>query len=418
MTEVVTAPNLLCPSSFGEEVDDSNDTTKSNNHDWLSFSQNTDIGKLAEELLKRERLVDWATSVLAKGLAVVAHRRRCGDHPNSTTVVPNKPARIPLDEVVDVIDFRHHADSSSVTTASETTIEHLPENIRRLLREFVSVIASTHKMHAYHNFANACQTLMCTAESLSIARRQSGVSPLAALALLFASLIPYVNHPGGDLTNVQISQDQVWLGQHYQMTAVLQQNALDVTWHIFMDAQFDEMRQYMFHSSIQNDEFALFRQVVVNAVMATDDGDNAKARQEREARWKESAVTDSNMRQTVLLEYLLQLSQATPALQDGRTYLRETQLRFDETVLAHQQGRLGGDNYEEYEDEENHHHHHPSTYWYQRELDYLDNMVVPLVRRLREAKVLPHADTVYRNVRRNRCEWKNCGGTYPLSYSE
>ena len=146
MTEVVVAPSpiLSGPSSSSEDHDDIATSTSKNNNDWLSFSQNTDIGKLAKELLKRERLVDWATTVLAEGLVeVVIHRRH---NANQTMVVPINPpkaVRIPLDEVVGVIDFGNHKEDVSVTMAHETNIEQirLPERIQHLLRDFVSVVS-------------------------------------------------------------------------------------------------------------------------------------------------------------------------------------------------------------------------------------------------------------------------------------
>ena len=106
---------------------------------------NADIGKLAQELWKRERLVDCATLWLSDGLVrVVAHRPPWNDggsrHSNHKNVTP---ARVPWDEVVDVIDF---ADDESVVKTHEHMEQRmsavkLPEHVGRLLREYVSVVS-------------------------------------------------------------------------------------------------------------------------------------------------------------------------------------------------------------------------------------------------------------------------------------
>lgn len=259
-------------------------------------------------------------------------------------------------------------------------------------------IASTHKTHAFHNFATTCHVLMCTADVLTTVVDR--IHPSAALALLFATLVPNVDHPGG-VDNAALCEEQVWLAQHYRATAVTPQNALDVTWHIFADAQFDDLRAYLFQTQ---HELACFRQVVINTVLVTaqEDGIN-KDQQDRMTRWKQAMeqVGDddetSNLQQTVIVESFLQLGQAAYVLQDGGTYLRECQLRFDECVGAYEVGRTVV---------------HPASTWYARELAYLDTTVLPLVRQLREARLLgDNADAIYRNVRRTRCEWKNHGGT-------
>lgn len=131
---------------------------------WCSQTGDSqDIGKLAEELIKRERLVDWATSVLAEGVKrVLAHRPLTewdktanrstkswmtmmsnNNKQSSKTVV-----RIPLDDIVDVIDFKgNSSNADSSATWNRENIEQrmsmiqLPEDIQHLLRELVSVVS-------------------------------------------------------------------------------------------------------------------------------------------------------------------------------------------------------------------------------------------------------------------------------------
>lgn len=160
---------------------------------------------------------------------------------------------------------------------------------------------------------------------------------------LFATLEPNVDHPGG-VDNAALCDEQVWMAQHYRETAVAQQNALDVACHVFADVHFDGLRRFIFHSA---EELACFRGVIVNAVMATADivESNTKAQQDRAARWMEATEnpntpTAAHLQQIVTLEYLLQFGQTTYVMQDGRTYMRESQLRFDECVVAYQQGHI------------------------------------------------------------------------------
>ena len=99
-------------------------------------------GELAEDLLKRERQCEWVTELIRDSVRdIVAQRAtRKGKISKSNDSLPNHRAknRVPLDEVVDVITIPTFDAKNSEAEAYDVKI---PENVSRLLREYVSIVS-------------------------------------------------------------------------------------------------------------------------------------------------------------------------------------------------------------------------------------------------------------------------------------
>lgn len=120
-------------------------------------------------------------------------------------------------------------------------------------------------------------------------------------------------------------------------------------------------------------ELQRFRQLVVNAVIATDIFD-PQLKAMRENRWavafSESAHADDMQvfrnRATIVLEYIVQASDVCHTMQHFTIYLKWNKALFTEMYSAFKTGRADKD---------------PSEGWYRGELWFYDNYVIPLAKK-------------------------------------
>jgi hypothetical protein len=139
-----------------------------------------------------------------------------------------------------------------------------------------------------------------------------------------------------------------------------------------------------------------FRQIIINAVMATDIAD--KDLQEwRQNRWKKAFheredSSTKDRKATLVLEYILQASDVAPTMQHWSIYQKWNQRLFEERYIAYVLG----------DDEED-----PSLGWYRGELAFFDNYVIPLARNLKETHAFDvSCDNFLANALENRREWE------------
>lgn len=116
-------------------------------------------GKLANELLKREREIEWVSELIRDSIReIVAQRatRKGKISSKSNDPLPSHRAknRVPIDEVVDVIKMPHF-DSKSADAAAYAV--RIPDNVSRLIREYVSIISAAYRKNKFHNFEHACK---------------------------------------------------------------------------------------------------------------------------------------------------------------------------------------------------------------------------------------------------------------------
>ena len=100
-------------------------------------------GKLANHLLKREREIEWVSELIRDAIRQIVAQRatRKGKMSSSKSNDPlphhRSKRRVPLDEVVDIIKMPHF---DSKSAEAEVFAVKIPENVSRLIREYVSIV--------------------------------------------------------------------------------------------------------------------------------------------------------------------------------------------------------------------------------------------------------------------------------------
>ena len=221
--------------------------------------------------------------------------------------------------------------------------------------------------------------------------------PMAVFAMTFAALIHDVDHQG--ISNTQLAREEPALGEFYRHKSVAEQNSLDVAWDLLMSDRFDSFRKYVFGT---RSELLRFRQLIVNGVLATDIFDKELGAL-RKSRWNrafrgEGDLPDnvvSDLRATIVMEHMIQASDVSHTMQHWHVYQKWNRKLFQEMYQAWKNGRLGAD---------------PREFWYQGELGFFDNYIIPLTNKLKECNVFGVSSDEYLGyAERNRAEWSERG---------
>ena len=218
--------------------------------------------------------------------------------------------------------------------------------------------------------------------------------PLTQFACIFSALIHDVDHQG--VPNTQLVKEKAPVALVYQ-TSPAEQNSIELAWSLFMDDEMNDMRNAICGTP---DEFSRFRQLVVNAVLATDIMDkNLKA--SRNARWEAAfndECTDENPRDTVnrkatiVIEHLIQASDVAHTMQHWHIYRKWNERFFLECYDAYRNGRAPSD---------------PSVNWYKGEIGFFDFYIIPLAKKLKDCGVFGVSSDEYLNYATlNREEWE------------
>jgi hypothetical protein len=301
-------------------------------------------------------------------------------------------------------------------TLSEETLEDL--------RCYVKIIAKMYRDNPFHNFEHACHVTMSvnkllkriiTADAmegdddnndpksestngnhaLRVHNYTHGLCSdyMASFAIVFSALIHDVDHRG--CSNMQLIQEEESLGILYRNKSVAEQNSVYMSWNLLMDDSFDQLRHVIFGNQC---ELLRFREFVVNSVLATDIFDK-ELNDLRKNRWMKAFSQDisnhdadhSNRKATIVVEHIIQASDVSHTLHHWQVYRKWNRLLFQEMTLAFQQGRMKAD---------------PATFWYQGELGFFDNYIIPLANKLKECNVFGVSSDEYLNYAvGNRAEW-------------
>jgi len=130
------------------------------------------------------------------------------------------------------------------------------------------------------------------------------------------------------------------------------------------------------------DEFRRFRQLVVNAVMATDIADK-DLKDLRNGRWakafsEEGSVDGDdprdavNRKATIVIEHLIQASDIAHTMQHWHIYRKWNERFFLECHKAFSEGRADKD---------------PAEFWYKGEIGFYDFYIIPLAKKLKDCGV-------------------------------
>jgi hypothetical protein len=400
--------------------------------------------KATSNLEKMIRLVDWNVEVLYSLLQNVMASREgikkgkssipamsCSGRLNQKTfdstsesartesiAVPRVcDKKLVIDEMTDIITLPSFVDAASADNDAKNAI--VPSIVKDQLREFVLHIAHLYRDVPFHNFEHASHVIMSAGklmkrivkpDGLDYSQSQSklrhsihevtfGISsdPLLQFAIVFAALIHDVDHSG--MTNQELITTNATVATMYGNKSVAEQNSVDVAWTVLEDARFDILRQHLV--STEHEQIR-FRQMVVNAVMATDIADK-ELQAHRQCRWDaafkengEITKQDMDRKATIVFEYIIQASDVAHCMQHWLTYQKFNIRLFEERYLAWMQGVVGAKD--------------PSIAWYHGEIWFFDHYVIPLAEKLAEMGVFGVSYHEYLNyAQANRLEWERKG---------
>ena len=126
------------------------------------------------------------------------------------------------------------------------------------------------------------------------------------------------DHPG--VPNTQLVNEKAYIARMYNNQSVAEQNSIDSAWDLLMEPSFRALRKTI---CVNEDEQKRFRQLVVNAVMATDICDK-ELKTLRNNRWDKAfskAPSDEcerdqvNRKATIVIEHLIQASDIAHTMQ-------------------------------------------------------------------------------------------------------
>ena len=103
-------------------------------------------GKLADQLMKHEREIEWVSELIRDCVREIVARRatKSGKVLKPTDELPKYRVknRVPLDEVVDIIKMPAF---DAKAANSEAFAVKIPENVSRLIREYISIVSISTK---------------------------------------------------------------------------------------------------------------------------------------------------------------------------------------------------------------------------------------------------------------------------------
>jgi class 3 adenylate cyclase len=392
-------------------------TTEENGH-VLSLVDSLNTSKNGALLEKEGRRIDWVAGLFEEHLKKVIATRPATNKQQKKSMAIYEPVagKIPLDEVTDTVTLTEF-DEKKAKIVSGSII--LADEVVHQIRDYVAAIADMYRNNPFHSFDHACHVTMSVVKLLKrVVTPEIDVNdyeysdlasklhdytygltfdPMATLAIIFSALIHDVDHRG--VSNVQLETEEPEMAECYRSKSIAEQNSLDLAWGILMQHKFRAFRSQLF---IDDDDINHFRQVAVNVVLATDIFDK-ELNALRKDRWnrafsehhQEHAPDDKALKATIVIEHIIQASDVSHTMQHWHIYRRWNEQLFMEMSAAYKAGRMSAD---------------PATFWYQGEIGFFDNYIIPLAKKLKYCGVFGVSSDEYLNYAvSNRDEWKEKG---------
>jgi hypothetical protein len=293
-------------------------------------------------------------------------------------------------------------DDKGMTCAADL---ELPQDATRELRQYVSTIASGYRNSEFHNFEHASDVAMLAdlllkrIEGTEGAEGGYGITsdPLARFAVVFSALVHDVGHTR--VPNSQLARANPELAATYTHRGIAEQNSIDTAWDLLMQVdRYPNLQNCLFESSGERERL---HKLLINCAMATDIFDK-ELKAFRNSRWEKAfleATIDhylhhesAHYRAAIVIEHIIQASDVAHTMQTWGIYRKWNERLFLEMYGAFVEGRAEKD---------------PSDGWYQGELWFFDNCVIPLACKLGEFGVMGVASYECLNrARENRQKWE------------
>jgi hypothetical protein len=420
--------------AYLDDGDDDSDASDSDSDESYSSSYEESLN-LEEDLIqsmvseKTARLIEWNVEVLQRLLKQIVARRPSGEvnaKSHHWKSVGTKSENI-LEEAREAICLPPFDPTVSALSEAEIDAVQLDPEIVAQLKDLITNLAIMHRDNPYHNFEHASHASLLASKFLSrIAthcRESAGdgspirlksmherayrvaADPSTQFAILFASLIPSIDHPG--VPNARAAKERKEMARALGGTSVTEANAFLLAWDLLLDADFRELRHAI---ASTKEEARRFRQIVVTSVMSTDASDPS-LRSAREERWSRAfsskmggAISrDSdrgsihyNEQVTLVVELLAQSADASHAMQHHQVHNKWNERLFLEAFKAYRAGRA----------ELN-----PTEHWYEDHLAFFDDVVVPAATKIQKLGILgvTAGDEILDKAAKNRYLWKANG---------
>ncbi len=355
-----------------------------------------------------KHLIEWNVDLFKRLLRqILAHRMGKGkitkDSIQNITHVMKEGSTV-RNELSRILKFPFFDKEAAKLKVDPEAIE-LSATVEGQLRDYILFIASMYKDHAFHNFKHASNVATATNKFLQRIKddtlEMQVFDPLTQFSIIFSSLVHDVDHPG--VPNSLLVSEKDRLAIKYNNKSIAEQNSTDVAWNALMDPQYKDLQSAIYGSE---EDMARFRTLIVNCVMATDLFDRELI-DDRMIRWKQAFENESkdeslsveeheNLRATVVVEHVLMAADIGHTMQHWHSYKRWNERLYFEMFEAFQTGRLEKD---------------PTAAWYQEEIIFFDEVVIPMANRLRSSGVFGVAgDDAIRCAQSNRKDWVVNGG--------
>lgn len=387
---------------------------------------------------KIQRLVMWNVEILKRLLQQIIAKRNAMPSGGPkyeiqlTKLEESMDKRKQLIEEVTEIIALPKFDPSAHKNQADPSKVTIPEEVLKELKLYVCSIASMHRDNYFHNFEHASHVTMSVSKLLSrivapseIIDKEGGdlasalhdhtfgitSDPLSQFSMVLSALIHDTDHLG--VSNAQLVKENHDVAKFHKGQSVAEQNSVVLAWTKLMDPSFMRLRRAIYGTP---DELQRFRQIVVNNVLATDIFDK-ELQTIRKNRWdkafaagtmestddKDSAAA-INRKATIVMEHLIQASDVSHTMQHWHIFRKWNERLFAEMNTAYENGRLGFD---------------PKAGWFQGELGFFDNYIIPLAKKLKECGVFGVSCDEYLNYAlENRREWASKGESVVEQYIE
>jgi hypothetical protein len=384
---------------------------------------------------KIQRLVGWNVEILKKMLQqIIANRNAVNNKRNYDAQLQRLEMDINrrkelMGEVTEII-FMPKFDPKAHRNQENPTKVIIPDRVIDQLRMYVSSVAAMYGDNEFHNFEHASHVTMSVSKllsrivtpteifdqeeagslALSLHDHTFGINsdPLTQFAVVLSALIHDVDHAG--VSNQQLIKENHRLAKIFKKQSVAEQNSVVLAWEKLMAPDFLELRRCIYSCP---SELERFRQIVVNNVLATDIFDQ-NLQGLRRKRWEkafakfggdsQNPTDDINRKATIVMEHLIQASDVSHTMQHWHIYRKWNERLFAEMTVAHQNGRMESD---------------PRDNWFQGELGFMDNYIIPLAKKLKECGVFGVSCDEYLNYAlENRREWASKGEEVVAGYVE
>ena len=392
---------------------------------WGHLSIDSSHSSLFTHVGKEHRLVDWNVEVLLCLLdKLVQHRLATYGKRRRSRFSAEEPLKVSiLDEVAEVITLPKFHPTKGNANNGGGVQRKLPLEVKVQLKEYVATIASMYRNVSFHNFEHASHVTMSANKLMkriiapgdalvhdaskanqlnefnaNLHKSTFGISsdPMAQFAIVFAALIHDVEHTG--VPNAQLVKEEADVAKRFHNQSVAEQNSVVIAWDLLMERRFEAVQNCIFSNETEK---ARFRQLVVNAVMATDimDGELVALRKNR---WEKAfdkkdeneveGVQEMNRKATIVIEHIIQASDVAHTMQHWHIFTRWNERLFREMYFAYLNGRAEVD---------------PFPGWYEGQIRFFDFYIIPLAKKLKECGVFGvSSDEYLMYALENRTEWE------------